>query len=86
MAESFKIQFLESLSALIISAFGLVAALAWNEAIKQMIKAVFDSEDDLVGLTIYALLVTVIAVAATMLITRATNKAKARLAHEKKEE
>ncbi len=88
MAESFKIQFLESLSALIVSAFGLVAALAWNETIKQAIAAIFESEDDLLGLTIYALLVTVIAVAATMLITRATEKAKAALEHagKKKEE
>ena len=88
MAESFKIQFLESLSALIVSAFGLVAALAWNETIKQAIAAIFKSEDDLLGLTIYALLVTVIAVAATMLITRATEKAKVALEHagKKKEE
>ena len=78
-ADSFKLQFLQSLSALIISAFGLVAALAWNETIKAVIAAVFGTADDLVGLFIYALLVTVIAVAATMIITRATNKAKAEL-------
>lgn len=83
MADSFKIQFLESLSALIISAFGLVAALAWNETIKAAVAKVFSSGDDLIGYTIYALVVTVIAVAATMIITRATNKAKAQL--EKKE-
>lgn len=78
-ADSFKLQFLQSLSALIISAFGLVAALAWNETIKAAIEKVFDSGDDLWGLLVYALLVTVIAVAATMLITRATNKAKAQI-------
>lgn len=84
-AESFKLQFLQSLSALIISAFGLVAALAWNETIKAAIAAVFGSAEDLVGLFIYALLVTVIAVAATMLITRATNKAKAEIEAKQKE-
>ena len=85
-ADSFKLQFLQSLSALIISAFGLVAALAWNETIKAVIAAIFGTADDLVGLFIYALLVTVIAVAATMIITRATNKAKAELeAKENKE-
>ena len=79
MGESFRLQFLQSLSALIISAFGLVAALAWNETIKAAVAAVFDSGDDLIGLFIYAMLVTVLAVAATMIITRATNKAKADL-------
>ena len=78
-ADSFKLQFLQSLSALIISAFGLVAALAWNETIKAVIAEIFGTADDLVGLFIYALLVTVIAVAATMIITRATNKAKAEI-------
>ena len=78
-ADSFKLQFLQSLSALIISAFGLVAALAWNETIKAVIAAIFGTADDLVGLFIYALLVTVIAVAATMIITRAINKAKQEL-------
>ncbi len=86
MAESFKVHLLESMSALIVSAFGLVAALAWNEAIKQMVGAVFKSSEDLIGLTIYALLVTIIAVAATMLITRATEKAKRAMKGEKKEE
>ena len=84
-AESFRLQFLESLSALIISAFGLVAALAWNETIKQAVAAVFGSAEDLLGLTVYALIVTVLAVAATMLITRATNKAKAQIEKGNKE-
>jgi len=78
--KSFKVQFLESLSALIISAFGLVAALAWNETIKAAVKAIFGDADDLVGMAIYAIIVTIIAVAATMLITRALNKAKKAIA------
>jgi len=73
----FKLQFLESLSALIISAFGLVAALAWNDAIQSAVSAVFDDDDSLVGKTIYALLVTCLAVAMTMIITRATVRTKA---------
>ncbi len=76
----FKLQFLESLSALIISAFGLVAALAWNDAIQSAVSAVFDDDDSLVGKTIYALLVTCLAVAMTMIITRATVRTKAAIA------
>lgn len=73
--KTFRIKFLESLSALIISAFGLVAALAWNEAIKKTVAEMFSTGDQLLGLFIYALLVTVIAVAATMLITWAKDRA-----------
>lgn len=89
-SDSFRLQFLQSLSALIISAFGLVAALAWNETIKMAIAKLFDTPTDelnIWGLLIYALLVTIIAVAATMIITRATNKLKSQLeAEETKEE
>lgn len=87
-SESFRLQFLQSLSALIISAFGLVAALAWNETIKVAIAALFNTSTDelnIWGLLIYALLVTVIAVAATMIITRATNKLKAQMGVEDEE-
>ncbi|MGI6009576.1 MAG: DUF5654 family protein [Methanomethylophilus sp.] len=77
----FRLQFLESLSALLISAFGLVAALAWNDAIQSAVKALFDDDDSLVGKTIYALLVTCLAVAMTMLITRATYKTKTAMAN-----
>ena len=81
-SDSFRLQFLQSLSALIISAFGLVAALAWNETIKKAIAQLFNTATDdlnIWGLLIYALLVTIIAVAATMIITRATNKLKAKI-------
>lgn len=72
----FKVQLLEAMSSLIIAAFGLVAALAWNGAIKATIETVFKAEDDLLGMVVYALVVTVLAVAMTMLITRAVKKAK----------
>lgn len=79
-AEKFRLQFLQALSSLIIAAFGLVAALAWNEAIKKAVAMVFNTGDnELIGLLVYALLVTVLAVIATMLITRAVDKSKARI-------
>lgn len=87
MAEEkpFKVQFLESLSALVISAFGLVAALAWNETIKQAVAMLFSADDSIWGLLVYALIVTVLAVGATMLIVRATNKAKRKMGVEDEE-
>ena len=75
---SFKVLFLETTAALITSAFGLVAALAWNEAITTWVTEVLfvDAGDAVTGLVIYALIVTVIAVVATMLIAIALAKAK----------
>ena len=82
-ASEFKLEFLKSLSSLIIAAFGLVAALAWNEAIKKAVSMVFNSGNgELISLLIYALLVTVLAVVATMLITRATNKQRKKIEEE----
>lgn len=72
----FKVQLLEATSTLIIGAFSLVAALAWNEAIKSIIAKFLESGDDYIGLLVYAFIVTVIAVIMTILITRAVKKAK----------
>jgi len=44
------------------TAFGLVAALAWNEAIRALINNFFSKGQGIISLFIYAILVTVIAV------------------------
>ncbi len=75
-SDEFKVQLLETFASLITAAFGLVAALAWNEAIKQAVAAVFKSENDLVGLTVYAIIVTILAVIMTLLIARSLSNAK----------
>ena len=80
-AKPFKIQFVESMNALIISAFGLVAALAWNEAIKAAVKEVFGESDNLVGMLIYAILVTILAVAMTMLISWVSGRTKEKMGY-----
>ena len=77
MDNTFKIQLLETTAALITAAFGLVAALAWNETIKSIIEVCFSSDDTIWGNLIYAIIVTIIAVAATMLIARSIGKLKA---------
>lgn len=65
---SFKVKVIETFAALITSAFGLVAALAWNETIKTAVGLVFDTEDGIWGLLVYAILVTFLAIIATILI------------------
>ncbi|MCQ2079190.1 MAG: DUF5654 family protein [archaeon] len=75
--DTFAVQVLEAMSALIISAFSLVAALAWNEAIKTAIANLLGTGDEGLGLFIYAIIVTIIAVIMAIVITRAIRKAKA---------
>jgi len=59
---------IEKLAALITAAFGLVAALAWNDTIKAIFKAVFGTSDGIGPMLIYAIIVTIIAVAVTIWI------------------
>ena len=72
--KEFKIQFLDRMSTLLISAFGLVAALAWNKAIQDW----FASNEALVvyGPWAYAVTVTIIAVFAILWISKITEKLK----------
>ena len=65
---SFKVRVVETFAALITSAFGLVAALAWNETIKAGVALLFEAEDGIWGLLAYAIIVTLIAIVATVLI------------------
>jgi hypothetical protein len=73
---------IEKLAALITAAFGLVAALAWNDAIRSLFKGPCTIEDagalcafSSAGPWAYAVFVTIIAVIATMWIARVAEKA-----------
>jgi len=52
----------ENTLTLILGGFGLVAALAWNEAIKTLFETFFPKESALIGKFIYAIIVTIIVV------------------------
>ncbi|MBT4257901.1 hypothetical protein HOD88_01815 [archaeon] len=67
---------IEKLSALIIAAFGLVAALAWNGAIQAIFKSLFGETGSLSAMISYAVIVTIIAVLVTIWIGKAETKAK----------
>lgn len=60
------------------SGFGLVAALAWNQVIQELIntyiKKLFGSSSGLVSLLIYAVIVTVLAVVVTLFLTKLLEK------------
>ncbi|HKG15861.1 MAG TPA: DUF5654 family protein [Pyrinomonadaceae bacterium] len=53
------------------ASLGLVAALAWNEAIKALIKKVLGEDDSLAGLLAYAIIATLIAVIVLLILARA---------------
>jgi hypothetical protein len=69
-------EMLDKFSALITAAFGLVAALAWNEAIQAFFKEFFGEQETLMPKIIYAAIVTVLAVIFTFVVARAITKAK----------
>jgi hypothetical protein len=62
--------FVQTMIALASASLGLVAALAWNEAIKATIAIVFGTSDSLAGLYTYAILATVLAVAVLIGLAR----------------
>ena len=70
-----KKEVIEKIAALIVTAFGLVAALAWNEAIKSMFLeggVLYFLANG--GPWIYAILVTIMAVFMTIWIGRVAEK------------
>jgi uncharacterized membrane protein YidH (DUF202 family) len=72
-----KVEVLDKIAALVTAAFGLVAALAWNEAIKAIFKEIFGTADAIGPMLIYAIVVTIAAVILTIVVARAASKAKA---------
>ena len=73
---SLQKEVLDKISALVTAAFGLVAALAWNDAIKAVFREIFGTADAVGPMLIYAILVTIIAVILTIIVARAASNAK----------
>ena len=66
--------FIQTMITLASASLGLVAALAWNEAIKAIIKEVLQTGESIPGLLTYAILATVIAIVVLILLARAASK------------
>ena len=83
--KNLKIEILEKISSLATAGFGLVAALAWNDAIRALFAKFFPQPgDNLLALLGYALLITVLVVIVTIQLGRAVNLAKKQLNRGKK--
>ncbi len=61
---------LQSMIALASAALGLVAALAWNDAIKETIKLLMSDDESLTSKYIYAILATLIAVIIVLVLAK----------------
>ncbi len=63
---------------LMVSSFGLVAALAWNEVVKSLvesyIKPYFGSSSGFISLLLYAVMVTILAAVIGMHLTKINEK------------
>ena len=74
----FHQELIDQLLKLSTSGFGLVAALAWNDVIKNIIdnyiRPLFGKDSGLASQILYALIITVLAVAVTYNLTRLIKK------------
>ena len=75
---SFRRELIEQLITLSTSGFGLVAALAWNEAVqafvKDFIQPYFPDQSGALSKLIYAILITIFAVLVTYQLSRLASK------------
>jgi cation transporter-like permease len=74
MANEVTKMIMETILALITTAFAFVAGEAWNSAIQKLIESFIGSGDALPSLFVYAIVVTIIAVIVTVLIARVAGR------------
>lgn len=65
---------IEKIADLMIAAFGLIAALAWNSAIEALVGRFVEPGSGPIALIIYAIIITLIAVLATVWIARVAKR------------
>lgn len=66
--------FIQTMITLASASLGLVAALAWNEAIKALIQQVFGTTDNLAGLFTYAIIATILAIVVIVWLGRLASR------------
>lgn len=86
MKNDLKLEILEKLSSLIAAGFGLVAALAWNDAIKEVIAIVMPQPSMVWGKVIYALIVTILVVIITVNLGKVISRLKKEIEDKKNNE
>jgi len=74
MEQKTRSEILGKLLDLMTAAFGLVAALAWNDAVQTLFRVIFGERSGLIAKFVYAILVTVLVVLLTRMISRKATK------------
>lgn len=67
-------EYFKTVSTMLTSAFGLIAALAWNDLIKRVIDHYISPGSDVISQLIYAVLVTTLLVVVTVEMGKVANK------------
>lgn len=67
--------YIATMIALATAAFGVVAALAWNAFITELVKAFLPAQAGLIGLFVYAVVITVLAVIVISWLGRVAERA-----------
>lgn len=75
MRVSGRANYLSTMISLASAAFGVVAALAWNAAITELFNQLLPGASGIVGLFIYAIIVTIIAVFVMVNLANAAERA-----------
>jgi len=68
------IDYVKVTSTLVATAFGVAAGIAWSQTVSALFLQVFGTSEGLIPNTIYAIIITVIAVTVTLLLARAASK------------
>jgi len=79
MSNALKLELVEKMTTLVAAGFGLVAGLAWNQAIQDLFKLLFPEQGGLIAKFLYAILITVIVVLVTTKLSRMSNVLKEKL-------
>lgn len=76
--EKLHVYFVDKVVTLVTGAMGLVAALAWNDAIRKLFERIFGTQGsgDITAMFIYAIIVTAAVVVVTYRLTRIVEKVK----------
>ncbi|NTU69742.1 hypothetical protein HGB13_02895 [bacterium] len=75
-----QVEIINTVKNLVVTSLGLVAALAWNEAIKKAFELFFpDKSNGLKAMFLYAILVTLVIVLVTYYVSRLADKFNNRL-------
>lgn len=74
ISKQLKKEFMERFATLVTGAFTFVAALAWNEAVQNIIKEYIAPGKTILSQIIYAVIITMVAIIAIMQINSLTRK------------